>query len=188
MKKLSVLFSHPAVKAFVFLTLFGIVVAGFSAVFNHFVAAAGKQILAPLFENPIETFAVYFLFAASATVLVLFPTMPIDLMLMTIFNPWLVLVIRVAASLAGASLNFTLGRRFGERILSRLMSRTDLEQVKQISKSVNSRHYFLIAMFPLTNPEIVAYAAGMSKIRIWELLPIMAVAMFYRLLIAVFIT
>jgi uncharacterized membrane protein YdjX (TVP38/TMEM64 family) len=177
------LLRHPAVKIFVALTLLGLLVTGLSVIFNRVVEVAGEELLVPLLVAPVLTFVVYFLLATLATVVVPLPTLPIDVLLMTMFNPWLVLVVRLGASLVGSSLNFTLGRTFGEPLLAHLMSKENLKQTVEIAKNVNRWQYFLMAMFPLINPELVAYAAGLSTLRIWELMPIVAAALFYRLLI-----
>ena len=174
---------HPAVRIFIALTLLGLGVTALSILFNRAVAAAGEEILLPLLISPPLTLAVYYVLGTVATVLVPLPTLPIDVLLMTVFNPWLVLVVRLGASLLGSAVNFSLGRRFGQRLLARLLSHQDLEQVVEMAKTVNRWQYFLMAMFPLINPELVAYAAGLSKLKLTDLLPMIAAANFYRLLI-----
>lgn len=182
MNKIRRFIAHPALKILLALTVLGLLVTALSAAFNR-VVTAGEQILLPLLVSPPTTLAVYFLLATIATVIVPLPTLPVDVLLMNIFDPWVVLLVRLGAALAGYSINFSLARRFGEPLLRRLFSPANFQQIMAISERVSLWQYFLIAFFPLVNTELVAYAAGLSKLRLAKLLPLLAMAMFYRLLL-----
>ena len=174
-----------AIKILVWLVIFGLAVTGISAVIDQFVDITQTPLFRLITEHTAQSSLYYLIFTVVATVLVPLPTLPIDVVILKLFNPWTIVALRFVGDLIGTVIAYGLARRFGKHLIRRWFSPKKAHQIIAISESVGWKQYLLIALFPLVNTELVAYAAGLSRLKLWTTLWIIAVAISYRLLIVV---
>jgi|GEM_PF-1760141 len=172
-----------ALKILTWLVILGLAVTGLTTVLELFFDITKTPLFAAITDNSIQSLIYYLIFTVVATVLVPLPTLPIDVVLIKIFNPWVILLFRLLGDLIGTAIAYGLARRFGKPLVRRWFSRKNAEEIIAISESVSWKQFFWIAMFPLVNTELVAYAAGLSRLKLVTLIWIIAVAITYRLLI-----
>lgn len=174
-----------AVKILVWLIIFGLAVSGLSALIDRFFDITQTPLFRLLTDNSGQSLLYYLVFTVIATVLVPLPTLPLDVVVLKIFNPWEIIFLRFIGDLIGTAIAYGLARRFGKPLIRRAFSPKNSEQIIAISEAVGWKQYLLIALFPLVNTELVAYAAGLSRLKLWTTIWIIAVAISYRLLIVI---
>jgi len=174
-----------ALKILFTLVVLGLLVAGVSIFLSLFIDFRDWAIFKAALDNPVQTVILYLFITVIATVIVPLPILPVVVLLVNIFNPWLIMGVQLVGDLIGTAIAYFLARRFGRRLIRRWFSQKNASEIIAISDSVSWRHYFWIAMFPLVNTELVAYAAGLGRLKLWTVLWIIAVAVGYRLLIVI---
>jgi uncharacterized membrane protein YdjX (TVP38/TMEM64 family) len=165
-----------------FIFLFGIFVGGLSVILNKFLEPQIEPITRVVSHHPLRVLAGYFLFVMTASVLVPIPTLPVDLLLFDQIDPVSVMIVRILGGVAGGSISYYLAYNYGWPIIKRWLSRKNYEFVNSLSGLLSWRQFFIIAMIPVINAELMAFVGGVSKIgyrkTIWALLP----AIGYRVL------
>ena len=147
-----------------FILVFGIVVGFLSSVLNNAIDPAHNRYIQELLQYQTQTYILYFVFVMVASVIVPIPTLPIDLLLFSIFDPATVVIIRVFGGLAGGSISYYLSYNYGRPLLKRWLSKKNYEVVETLSDSFSWREFFIITMIPVINAELMAYVGGLGKL------------------------
>ncbi len=176
-----------AVQIVAFIVLFGLFIAGVSALISNYFKPADSLVVQQFLQNERTALLFYFGYATVASVIVPIPTLPIDVLLLSLMDPASIIVVRLAGGLAGSSINFYLARRFGQPLLRRWLSQKNYQFIEQISTNLAWHHFFIITMIPVINTELMAYAGGISKLRFRFVLGVQALALSYRILFVFFV-
>ena len=76
------------------------------------------------------------------------------------------LLISFVADLLSCSISFSLSKRFGRKILKRVMSKKYLNKFKNLSKKYLEKNFFLLTGFLMTGWfDFVSYGVGLTKLR-----------------------
>jgi len=76
------------------------------------------------------------------------------------------LLISFIADLLACSISFTLSRKFGRKILQRVMSKKYLNKFENLSKKYLEKNFFLLTGFLMTGWfDFVSYGVGLTKLR-----------------------
>ena len=76
------------------------------------------------------------------------------------------LLISFIADLFACSISFSLSRKFGRKILKRVMSKKYLNRFESLSKNYLERNFFLLTGFLMTGWfDFVSYGVGLTKLR-----------------------
>ncbi|MFN7088513.1 MAG: VTT domain-containing protein, partial [Candidatus Paceibacteria bacterium] len=126
----------------------------------------------------------YFLYSTVASIFVPIPTMPLEVLFAGLFGIPMTLIVRLGASLVGATFAFFISHRYGRPLLKKLLPASTYQDIEKFSNSHGIRAFFLIAIFPLVNPEVMAYVAGLGNLRLTSTLLVLLVANLYRFLVA----
>jgi len=131
-----------------------------------------------------EALVFYFFYSVFATIFVPVPTMPLEVLFAGIFGVPITLIIRLTGSLVGATFAFAIAHTYGRPLLRRILLVSSYNEIEKFSSTQGLKAFFFISVFPLVNPEIMAYVAGLGSLRLIPTLGILAVANFYRFFIA----
>ncbi len=174
-------------KIIIFIVVFGLFVAGLSALISEYFNPADNPVVDAFLTQSNWVLVAYFAYVMIASVIVPIPTLPIDIILLKVADPASVIIIRLAAGLAGGSVSFYLARNFGRKLLRRWFSKKNYDFVEEISTNITWQQFFIITMIPVINAELMAYAGGISKLRFRLTLAVLTLAIFYRLLFVYFV-
>jgi uncharacterized membrane protein YdjX (TVP38/TMEM64 family) len=175
------------VQIVLFVLAFGLFVAAASWLIGRYFDPTANPFVQSLLAHEDQTLFFYFFYVLVASVIVPIPTLPIDLVLFSLLDPWSIITIRLFGGLAGGSISFFLARRFGKPLLKRWFSAKNYTVIEDLAGHITWKQFFIITMLPIINTEIMAYAGGLSKLRLRYTLGILAVAVFYRLLLVSFV-
>jgi len=83
------------------------------------------------------------------------------------FGPGLLYI--VLGDMLGSGVSFLISRRFGQKIVLKMLSAKNMPTVEKIIKMIETKTGFLFARVCFSPmPEIVSYAAGLTKIPFWR--------------------
>ncbi len=83
------------------------------------------------------------------------------------FGPGLVYII--LGDMIGSVVSFAISRKFGQKIVERMLSAKNMPNVQKIINMIETTKGFLFARFCFAPmPEIISYAAGLTKINFWK--------------------
>lgn len=170
-----------------FVLLFGLFVAAVSWLIGRYFNPAANPLVQSFLEHENQALVFYYFYVVVASVIVPIPTLPIDLVLFNLLDPWSIIVIRLLGGLTGGTVSFLLARHYGKPLLKRWFSAKNYTSIEELAGHITWKQFFVITMLPVINTEIMAYAGGISKMRLRFTLMILAVAIFYRLLFVSFI-
>lgn len=171
----------------IFIVIFGIFVAGVSAVMNQYFNPETNIYIRQLVSHQNIALLVYLAYIILASVIVPLPTLPIDVIMLKLIDPWTVILIRLMGDLGGSTIGFFLARQFGRPLLKKWFSKKNYKLIESIAESISWKHFFIISMIPIINTELMAYAGGISKLRYRWVMFALAIAVFYRLLFVYFV-
>jgi uncharacterized membrane protein YdjX (TVP38/TMEM64 family) len=164
--------------------VFALVVTGLSAWISPYFDLSRSSFIREIVEAKPWALSFYFLYSAFASVFVPVPTMPLEILFAGFFGIPLTLAVRLAGSLAGAAFAFFLAHRYGRPFLKRLLPVSTYQEVEKFSHMHGLKTFFLISVFPLVNPEVMAFVAGLGNLRLFPVLGILLIANFYRFFLA----
>jgi uncharacterized membrane protein YdjX (TVP38/TMEM64 family) len=175
------------VKLVIFILVFAVFVVAVSAVLNHYFNPSNNRLVQYIVDYQTFAFVLYFAYVMVASVVIPIPTLPVDLVMINLLDPWSVVVVRLAGGLAGGSISFYLARNYGKSFLKRYLSEKNYNFIDHQSSNITWQEFFIITMLPVINAELMAYVAGVSKVKFrWTIL-ILALAIFYRLVFIFFV-
>ncbi len=171
-----------------FIFIFGLFVAGVTALINHFINPETNIYVQVFLRDQTQALTFYFGYVVVASVIVPIPTLPLDLLMIQFIDPWPIIIIRLLGGIAGGSINFYLARHYGRPLLQRWFSAKNYDFIERMSESISWKQFFIVALIPIINTELMAYAGGISKLKYrWVILPLV-IAIFYRLVFVYFVT
>ena len=175
------------IKLVIFIIIFAIFVIVASAILNHYFNPSNNRLVQTIVVYQDLAFVLYFIYVMIASVVVPIPTLPVDLVMINLLDPWSVVIVRLAGGLAGGSISFYQARNYGKRFLKRYLSEKNYNFIERQSDNITWQEFLIITMLPVINAELMAYVAGVSKVKFrWTIL-ILALADFYRLVFLFFI-
>lgn len=172
--------STQAIQLVGFIVIFGLFVAGISVILNHFITPNIQPLTDEVVRHPLWALTLYFAFVAGASVVVPVPTLPVDLLFLTLLDPSIVMIARIAGGLAGSSVSYYLSYNYGQPLLKRWLSSKNFEFVDQHSRKLTWQSFFVIAMIPVINAELMAYVGGLGKIGYRKTIGTLLLANTYR--------
>jgi uncharacterized membrane protein YdjX (TVP38/TMEM64 family) len=174
-------------KTVLVILVIGLIIAGASALIGRYFNPETSPLVAAIVRERYYAATFYYLYTVLASIVVPIPTLPIDVVLLNIFNPWIVMVIRLAGGLTGGSVGFYLARRYGRPLLKRWLSKKNFDYSVSLSENVNWKQFFIISMIPIINTEIMAYAGGLSRLQYRWVIGVLALALAYRIFFVSFV-
>jgi uncharacterized membrane protein YdjX (TVP38/TMEM64 family) len=94
---------------------------------------------------------------------------PIYIISGALYGNWVGFAIVMAGDILGSSICFWISRKFGEKVVKTLASEKLFEQVKKGVSIISETKSFAKARLGFASlPELLAYAAGLSKINFWK--------------------
>lgn len=169
-----------------FIVAFAFLIIIVSWLVTHFFNSGNPAIHA-LVNHVSISLVLYFIYIMIASVIIPIPTLPVDIVLLKLLDPASVITVRLLGGLAGGSISFFLSRNYGRPLLRRWLSQKNYDYVDRLSNNISWLQFFIIAMVPVVNTELMAYAGGISKLRFRMVMGSLAVAIFYRLLFVYFV-
>lgn len=97
------------VQIVLFVLAFGLFVAAASWLIGRYFDPTANPFVQSLLAHEDQTLFFYFFYVLVASVIVPIPTLPIDLVLFSLLDPWSIITIRLFGGLAGGSISFFLG-------------------------------------------------------------------------------
>ncbi len=119
-----------------FMVVFALVIAGISALINQYLNPADHPFIQQLLAHQKMALLFYFAYTVAASVIVPIPTLPIDVVLLNLIDPWSVIVVRLAGGVAGGAINFYLARRYGRPLLKRWFSKKNYQLIENLSRNL----------------------------------------------------
>ncbi len=87
------------------------------------------------------------------------------------FGPGLIYII--IGDLIGSIISFSISRKFGQKIVEKMLSKNNMPTAQKIISMIETTKGFLFARVCFSPmPEIVSYAAGLTKINFWKFVTI----------------
>ncbi len=169
------------IKIGAFILLFTIFVVGVSALMTHYFSPGNQEFVKRFVHSRNEAMWIYFIYVTIACVIVPLPTLPADVIFLKLANPVAVIGLRLLADIAGSSIDFFLARKYGRPLLRRWFSDKNYKFIERASEHVTWQQYFIVAMIPLFNTELLAYAGGISKLKFRQVIGSLILAVGYRL-------
>lgn len=170
-----------------FIILFAIFLAIISGLITHFFGSGSNYFVELLTTHETSALIFYFVYVVVASVIIPIPTLPLDIVFLKLVDPASVITIRLLGGLGGGTISFYLARNYGHGLLKKWLSSKNYTYVDSLSKNINWLQFFIIAMVPIVNAELMAYAGGLSKLRFRMVMSSLAIAIFYRLLFVFFV-
>lgn len=168
-------------KIILFIIGFGLVIAGVSAIMAHYFSSASASLQHSFKVHQTLSLWLYFLYATITCVIVPIPTLPADVVFLKLGNPVFVIGLRLLADIVGSTIDFYLARRYGRPLLKRWFSQKNYEFIEAAAENINWQQFFIVAMIPIINTELMAYAGGISKLKYRQIIWGLALAVLYRL-------
>lgn len=175
------------IKIVIFILVFGLFIAGVSAVVAHYFSSASETVQRNFIEHQSLSLWLYFIYVSITCVIVPIPTLPVDVVFLKLGNPIAVIAIRLLGDILGSSIDFYLARRFGRPLLRRWFSEKNYKFIEQASEHITWQQFFIVAMIPIINTELMAYAGGISKLKFRQIIWGLMLAILYRLLFVYFV-
>ena len=172
--------STQALQVVGFIVIFGLFVGAISVILNHFISPHIQPLTYQVALHPYRALALYIAFVAGASVVVPIPTLPVDLLFLSLLDPTSVMVARIAGGLAGSSVSYYLAYNYGPPLLRRWLSVKNFQFVEKHSQLLSWQSFFVIAMIPIVNAELMAYVGGLGKIGYRKTIGTLLLANTYR--------
>lgn len=166
----------------VFATLFAFFILSVSALMNKYFDPSAHPQFQQLLNYKEAALAFYFLYAFVASIIIPIPTIPLDVVIMKLFDPLLTIPIRLIGGLCGASISYYLSRKYGRPLLKRWLSNKNYEFVEGIAENITWKQFFIVAIIPIVNAELMAFAGGLSALKYRAVMWSLFVAILYRLI------
>lgn len=169
------------VKIVFFVAIFGLFVIGVSALMTRYFSPVNNPWVKDFVSSETWSLWVYFGYVTLASVIVPLPTLPADVIFMKLANPFSVIMLRLLADIAGSSIDFYLARRYGRTVLKRWFSEKNYKFIEDASEHISWQQFLIVAMIPIINTELLAYAGGISKLKYRQIIGSLVLAVGYRL-------
>lgn len=170
-----------------FIFVFGIFVSVVSFGLNRFLEPHIQPLADLIGYHPFRALAGYFLFVMAASVIVPIPTLPVDLLFFNLIDPQSVVVARVLGGVAGGSISYFLAYNYGRPLLKRWLSPKYYGFINQQSNAITLQQFFIIAMIPAINAELMAFVGGLGKMGYRKTIGTLLLAIGYRVLFVYFV-
>lgn len=175
------------VKIAAFIVLFGIFIAVVSGLMGHYFSSTSATLQYDFRVHQTVSLWLYFFYVIVASVIIPIPTLPADVVFLKLGNPILVIGVRLLADVIGSSIDFFLARRYGRPLLKRWFSQKNYEFIERTAENITWKQFFIVAMIPIINTELMAYAGGISKLKFRQIIWGLVLAILYRLLFVYFV-
>ncbi|MDP3992652.1 MAG: VTT domain-containing protein [bacterium] len=179
--------NNQALQLVIFIFIFGLFVAVFSFFINRFLNPHIQPLNYLVEIHPYRALAIYFAFVVGASVIVPVPTLPVDLLFFGLLDPSMVIVARIAGGIAGGSVSYFLAYNYGRPLLKRWLSDKNYNFIEKHSDSLSWQQFFIIAMIPAINAELMAYVGGVGKIGYRKTIGTLLLGIGYRVLFVYFV-
>ncbi|MCR4278230.1 MAG: VTT domain-containing protein [Candidatus Berkelbacteria bacterium] len=173
---------NQALQLVIFIFIFGLFVAVFSFFINGFLEPHLQPLNYLVEIHPYRALMIYFSFVVVASVVVPIPTLPVDLLFFGLLDPGSVIVARIAGGIAGGSVSYYLAYNYGRPLLKRWLSGKNYQFIEKHSNSLSWQQFFIIAMIPAINAELMAYVGGVGKIGYRKTIGTLLLGIGYRVL------
>ena len=169
------------IKIIIFVVIFGVFVAIVSALMTRYFSPSNNPYVEHFITNSNRSLWFYFLYTSIACVIVPIPTLPVDVVFLKLASPIPVIGLRLLADIAGSSVDFYLAGRYGRPLLRRWFSQKNYQFIENASEHLSWQQFFIVAMIPIFNTELLAYAGGISKLKYRAIVGSLIIAVAYRL-------
>jgi uncharacterized membrane protein YdjX (TVP38/TMEM64 family) len=175
------------IKIGIFIVLFGIFIAVISALMSHYFSSTSATLRYDFRVHQTVSLWLYFIYIIIACVIIPIPTLPADVVFLKLGNPFLVIGVRLLADIIGSSIDFFLARKYGRPVLKRWFSTKNYEFIERTAENITWKQFFIVAMIPIINTELMANAGGISKLKFRQIIWGLVLAILYRLLFVYFV-
>jgi uncharacterized membrane protein YdjX (TVP38/TMEM64 family) len=94
------------------------------------------------------------------------PTSPLTLMSARLFGVWGGMLLSLTSATIGAAIAFCLARRLGERFMARYPAYVGFRDI--LPKKATAWAIFLLRLPPSPTFDVISYAAGLTKVSLWQ--------------------
>lgn len=135
-----------------------------------FLSALGKQVgVEPIVEfmkkNPVLGMSVYFIYVIISTVIITLPVVPVWPVALYLYGFTVGVLLTMAGTIIGASICFYLARKYGRKLVVRMMGKHLFAEVEHLVHIDNPKTFFLIRLFGNNYFDTISYIAGLSKLK-----------------------
>src|SRR3989344_834065 len=117
---------------------------------------------------------IFILLKTSTLVIAPLSGSPLYLAVGILFGFWPGILYTLIGDILGVSINFFLSRKFGKKLISRWISDKEEGLLNRIVSYIgDAKGFFHAALTLFVSPELLSYAAGLSKLQYWKFISIM---------------
>ena len=175
------------VQSIFFIVLAGAILALTSDIisrfFGHYINAFLPYLHGELWLI-ILAYTIYIFFQAMFFFL---PVTPADIALFAITGPLLVFIFNLIGTIAGYCVDYYIARRYGKNLLKRILPLGSYQKIEKFSHQMTWKKYFVLTAIPINHPDIMAYTAGLTKIKFKTAIAILTFIIAIRLFFTLFI-
>ncbi len=134
-----------------------------------FLSAVGKQVgYAPIVEfmqaNPVLGMSVYFIYVILSTVIITLPVVPVWPVALYLYGFTTGVILTMAGTYIGASICFLLARKYGRKLVIKMMGKHLFSEVEHLVHIDNPKTFFLVRLFGNNYFDTISYIAGLSSL------------------------
>lgn len=167
--------------------MFGLFIAAVSGLMTHYFSSTSATLRYDFRVHQTVSLWLYFFYIIIASIIVPIPTLPADVVFLKLGNPIIVIGVRLLGDMIGSMIDFRLARRYGRPLLHRWFSEKNYQFIEKAAENISWQQFFIVAMIPIINTELMAYAGGISKLKFRQIAWGLTLAILYRLLFVYFI-
>lgn len=159
------------VRRILFIVLLGVVLVFISFVFKQ-VETDLKTAISGL---GVFGLVIYLVYTAISVTIISLPTFPLWPLAIITFGYLPAVLLTVAGSVIGASINFYLARRYGESIVKGLIGDKKYKEMQGFMGIENPKRFLIMRLFGQSVFDLLSYFAGFSKLKFRHFLPITSI-------------
>jgi uncharacterized membrane protein YdjX (TVP38/TMEM64 family) len=186
-KKLLSLSKNTVVRSIVFLFILGAALGLISDILSRYLSVYVNPIVGYFSDKLVWLLVLYFLYGIIQAFIAPLPSLPADIVIFVIVGPIITFFIGVLSVLTGYSLSYFTSRRYGIKFLERILPIHTFEKVADLSQKMNWKHFFGLCAIPFNQLDLMPYVAGLSKLKYWPTIAILAITIGYRFAFTLYI-
>lgn len=180
-------FKNTVVQSVLFLLALGLVLGLVSDILSKYFGVYINPIVAYFSNKEAFLLVIYFFYGIIQSFIAPLPSTPADIAAFAIVGPKLAFIVSVPSVMIGYSISYFVSRKYGKNLLKRILPLKTFNKVDTLSSKMNWKHFFGLCAIPFNQPDIMPYVAGLSKLKYWPTIAILAFTIGYRLAFTLYI-
>lgn len=179
--KLDYLLRGAVTQSVAFLLVLGLVLGLISEIISRYLVMYIDPIVTYFTGKEAFLLALYFFYGIVQSFIAPLPSTPADIAVFAIVGPKLAFLVSLPSVMIGYSLSYFVSRKYGKNLLEKILPIRTFRTIDNLSCKMNWKHFFGLSSIPFNQPDIMPYIAGLSKLKYWPTIAIMAFTISYRL-------